>query len=418
MAGTKGTPPSGIPEESLTDYHIRMAERYGAHNYKPLPVVFREGKGIWLKDVNGKRYFDMLGVYSAASAGHSHPKILDALIQQAQTFAGASRAAYSDQIWKPLKMLSELTGLDTFLPMNTGGEGVETALKGIRKFGREVLKVRRPGIVLAENFFHGRMLSVVTNSTDSYQSKGYGPKMPGFTLIPFNDLNALEDAFKREKNLVAFMVEPIQGEAGVIIPDDGYLKGARALCTQYGKLLVLDEVQTGIGRTGKMFCYEHEGITPDMLILGKALGGGLYPVSVVGGTEDVMSVFTPGSHGSTFGGNPIAMRVAEASLQVTLEEKLPERAAELGPYALEKLREIQSPLVKEVRGKGLLMALELKEQKAHDVVLKLLQTEPDGIFCKDTHQYNIRFAPPLIITKEELDMALHYVKAIFDRYYS
>ncbi len=392
---------------------MAIEEEYGAHNYHPIPVVIAKAKGPWVWDVEGKKYLDCLSAYSAVNQGHLHPKIVQALKDQLENVALTSRAFYNDRMGPYLKHLLEICGkgFDMALPMNTGAEAVETAIKMVRRWGYEIKGVPegKSEIIVCANNFHGRTTTIVGFSTDPDANTNFGPFTPGFKIIPFNDIKALETAITN--NTVAFLCEPIQGEAGVIVPSNGYLKQIREICTRNNVLFVLDEIQTGFCRTGKMFCFQHEGITPDVLTLGKALGGGLLPVSAVVSRKEIMKVFIPGSHGSTFGGFPLACVVGEAALNVLVEEKLDVRAAELGEMFITELKKINHPRIKEVRGKGLLVAVELSE-KARPFTEQLIQ---NGILAKETHDYVIRFAPPLVISKEDLNWALDIIKSILGK---
>ncbi len=384
---------------------ISIDERFAAHNYHPLPVVICRGEGVWVEDVEGKRYLDMLSAYSALNQGHRHPRIIQALIEQANRLTLTSRAFHNDQLGPLCQLLCEISGQEQVLLMNTGAEAVETAIKCARRWGytRKGVENDRAEIIVCKNNFHGRTVSIIGFSTEELYRNGFGPFTPGFKVIPYNDIEALESAIT--KNTVGFLVEPIQGEGGIIVPDAGYLKTAKEICRKNNLLLILDEIQTGLGRTGKMFCYEYENIKPDILILGKALGGGCVPISAILSSRDIMSVFVPGNHGSTFGGNPLACAVAKTAVQVILDEKLPAKAFELGEYFRSELKKIPTDRVKEVRGKGLLVGVELKPEAgpARIYCEKLLEK---GILCKDTHEMVIRFAPPLVIKKEEIDWAL------------
>ena len=384
--------------------------RYGAHNYHPIPVVVASAKGVWVYDPEGKKYLDCLSAYSAVNQGHLHPKVVKALKDQLDRVALTSRAFHNDRMGLYLKHLLDVCGegFDMALPMNTGAEAVETAIKMVRRWGYEVKGVEKDKaeVIVCANNFHGRTTTIVGFSTDPDANTNFGPYTPGFKVIPYDDSEALEDAIT--SNTVAFLVEPIQGEAGVKIPSDGYLKKVREICTKHNVLLVLDEIQTGFCRTGRMFCHQHEGIIPDVMTLGKALGGGLLPVSAVVSRKGIMKVFTPGSHGSTFGGFPLACAVGDAALDVLVEEKLDERSAELGTYFLEELKKIDHPRIKEVRGKGLFIAVELHE-KARPYTEQLIE---EGILAKETHDFAIRFAPPLVIAKEEIDWALSIIKKV------
>ncbi len=390
---------------------IAQTERYSAHNYKPLPVVIAEGTGCWVTDVDGKRYLDMLSAYSALNQGHRHPRIIGAMKQQLERVTLTSRAFYNDQMGGFCEDLVALTGLDRVLPMNSGAEGVETALKAARKWGYEVKKVaaNQAEIIVFSGNFHGRTISIVSFSTEPQNQAGFGPLTPGFRVVPFGDIAALEAAITA--NTVGILLEPIQGEGGVIMPPEGFLRDVRALCTKHRVLMINDEIQVGLGRTGRMFCYEHEDAKPDLLILGKALGGGLYPVSAVIGIEEVMAVFRPGDHGSTFGGNPLACAVARESLRVLKDERLAERAAEMGAYFRQRLTAMNSPHVEEVRGKGLLIGIQLKKAAglAKPYCYAMMK---EGILAKDTHEQVIRFAPPLVITQEEIDWACERIERV------
>jgi ornithine--oxo-acid transaminase len=391
---------------------IDLESIYSAHNYHPIPVVISKAKGPWVWDVEGKKYLDCLSAYSAVNQGHCHPKIVNALKEQLERVALTSRAFHNDRMALYLKHLLDVCGegFDMALPMNTGAEAVETAIKMVRRWGYEVKGVEenKAEIIVCENNFHGRTTTIVGFSTDPDANTDFGPYTPGFKIIPYNNPEALEAAIT--PNTVGFLVEPIQGEAGVIVPSDGYLKKIREICTKHNVLLILDEIQTGFGRTGKMFCQQHEGITPDVMTLGKALGGGLLPVSAVVSRKEIMKVFTPGSHGSTFGGFPLACAVGDAALDVLVHEKLPERAAELGSHFLNELKEIKHSRIKEIRGKGLFVAIELHE-KARPYTQQIIEK---GILAKETHDYAIRFAPPLVITKEDLDWAIDIIKDVLE----
>ena len=389
---------------SRTKGIIELDERYGAHNYHPLPVVLSRAEGPWVWDVEGKRYLDCLSAYSAVNQGHRHPRIVKALKDQLDVLDLTSRAFHNDRMGEFLKKLCEYSGFGSALPMNTGAEAVETSIKLARRWAyrkKGVDKDKAEIIVCCENF-HGRTTTIVGMSTDPDAYSDYGPFTPGFKIIPFNDARALDEAIT--ENTAAFLVEPIQGEAGVRVPDPGYLSCVRRVCSERDVLLMLDEVQTGFCRTGKRFAWMYEDARPDVLVVGKALGGGLYPVSGILADREIMDVFTPGSHGSTFGGNPMASAVGLASIQVLEEERLDERAMELGGRFMEALRSIGSPKVKEVRGKGLLVALELKEEAgpARPYCYKLIE---EGILAKDTHSQTIRFAPPLVVGADVLDSA-------------
>ena len=394
--------------------YIKMEDQYGAHNYRPLDVVLSRGQGVWVWDVDGNKYLDCLAAYSAVNQGHCHPKIRQAFMDQAHKLTLTSRAFRNDQLGLFYREVCELTRSHKVLPMNSGAEAVETAIKTVRKWGYTVKGVPadQAEIIVCENNFHGRTISIVSFSTDPNSRKGFGPFTPGFTLIPFGDVKALEAAIT--PNTVAFLVEPIQGEAGVIIPPAGYLKEAKALCAKHQVILILDEIQTGLGRTGKLLAEEHDGIEADLTLIGKALSGGFYPVSAVLSNTEVMNVLQPGEHGSTFGGNPLACAVARAALKVLVEEGLIENAATMGAYFMEGLRQISNPRVKQVRGKGLMIGLEL-DPAAGGARPYCVKLKENGLLCKETHEHIIRFAPPLIITKDQVDWALerihHAIKA-------
>ena len=389
---------------------IEITEEYGAHNYHPLDVVISKAEGVWVWDVEGKKYMDMLSAYSALNQGHCHPKIVGALKEQAEKLSLTSRAFHNDKLGFFLKKLTELCGMEMALPMNTGAEAVETALKMVRKWGYKIKGIPeyKGEIITCANNFHGRTITIISFSTEPQYKDGFGPFTPGFKTIPFGDIEAFRNAIT--ENTIGILLEPIQGEGGIIVPPEGYLSEIRKITKEKGILMILDEIQTGLGRTGKMFAYEYEDAKPDVLILGKALGGGLYPVSAVVSSKEIMSVFKPGDHGSTFGGNPLASAVAIASLDVIVEENLPQRAFELGNYFTNELAKIKSKYIKEIRGKGLLIGIELTEPARK--FCELLKNE--GILAKETHEMVIRFAPPLIITKEEIDWALPKIKKILE----
>ncbi len=394
-----------------TREYIEIAEKYGAHNYHPLDVVIEKGEGVWVWDVEGKKYLDMLSAYSALNHGHRHPKIIKALVDQANKLTLTSRAFHNNVLGDFLKKLAELAGYDKVLPMNTGAEAVETALKAARKWGYLKKKVpeNRAEIIVCANNFHGRTITIISFSTEAQYKYGFGPFTPGFKIIPYDDASALEEAIT--ENTVAFMFEPVQGEGGVIVPKEGYYREVREITKKHNVLLIADEIQTGFGRTGKMFAVWHENVRPDIIVVGKALGGGVYPVSGIIADDEIMDVFTPGDHGSTFGGNPLAAAVGMAALDVLIEEKLPERALELGDYFMKNLKKIKSPYVKEVRGKGLLIGVEIK--KEHGTARPYCEKLRDlGILAKETHEQVIRFAPPLIISKEEIDWALERIEKV------
>lgn len=387
---------------------IEIETRLGANNYKPLDVVLAEGKGVWVTDVEGNRYLDCLSAYSAVNQGHCHPRILRALTEQAAKLTLTSRAFRNDQLGRFYEEIAALTRSNKVLPMNSGAEAVETAIKAVRKWGYEVKGVpegQAEIIVCAENF-HGRTLGIVSFSTDPDARGGFGPFLPGFRIIPFGDADALEAAIT--PNTVAFLVEPIQGEAGVIIPPAGYFKRVRELCTAHGVTLILDEIQTGLGRTGRMLAEEHEGIEADVTLVGKALGGGFYPISAVLSNSEVLGVLQPGQHGSTFGGNPLACAVAREALKVLVEEGLIEASEARGRQFLEGLQAIRSNRVREIRGRGLMLAVELDEP-ARPVVEALRER---GLLAKETHGRTIRFSPPLVVTEAEVDWALERIAQV------
>ena len=391
-----------------SSYFIELEEKYGAHNYHPLPVVLEKGKGVFVWDVEGKKYYDFLSAYSAVNQGHSHPKIVDALVNQAQKLSLTSRAFYNANLGEYEKKITELFGFDKVLPMNSGAEAVETAVKLARKWSYEVKGISQNAakIVVCENNFHGRTTTIVSFSNDPDANNNYGPFTPGFIKIPYNNLKALEETLANDsENIAAFLVEPIQGEAGVYVPDEGFLKSASELCKKYNVLFIADEVQTGIARTGKLIACHHENVQPDILILGKALSGGMYPVSAVLANDEIMNVIHPGQHGSTFGGNPIACAVAVAALDVVEEEKLSERAEELGQIfrnEIEKLIE-KTDLITGVRGKGLLNAILINDTPESKTAWNLcLALRDNGLLAKPTHGNIIRLAPPLVITEEEI----------------
>ncbi len=397
-----------IEEKVLTKQFIELEEKYGAHNYLPLDVVIERAEGVWVYDVDGNRYLDCLASYSAVNQGHCHPEILKTLIDQAHKVTLTSRAFRNDQLPLLYEQLHALTGFDMALPMNSGAEAVETAVKAARKWGYKVKGIPegKAEIIVCANNFHGRTTTIVSFSTDEQYRDGFGPFTPGFKIIPFGDASALQDAITA--NTCAFLVEPIQGEAGIIIPPSGFLKQAAEICRKNGVLLIADEIQAGLGRTGKLFAFEHEDIRPDAVIIGKALSGGFYPVSAVLASKEVLGVFHPGDHGSTFGGNPLGCAVARAALRVLVEEKLIERSAELGDYFLKKLQSLSSPHIHEVRGKGLWIGIELnKPARPFCEALKKL-----GVLCKETHDVVIRIAPPLVITKPEIDWAFERIAKV------
>jgi len=395
-------------QEKNSQYFIDLENQYGAHNYHPLPVVLDKGEGVFVWDVEGKKYYDFLSAYSAVNQGHSHPKIVDALVNQAKKLALTSRAFYNSNLGEYEKKITTLFGFDKVLPMNSGAEAVETAVKLARKWSYEIKGIAENAakIVVCENNFHGRTTTIVSFSNDPDANQNYGPFTPGFVKIPYNDLNALEETFKNDaQNIAAFLVEPIQGEAGVYVPDDNYLKSASELCKKYNVLFIADEVQTGIARTGKLIACHHENVQPDILILGKALSGGMYPVSAVLANDEIMNVIKPGQHGSTFGGNPIACAVAIAALDVVADENLSERAEELGQLFRSEIEKVieKTDLITKVRGKGLLNAILINDSPDSKTAWNLcLKLKENGLLAKPTHGNIIRLAPPLVITEEQL----------------
>ena len=394
-----------------TQSFIDLENEFGAHNYEPLDIVLARGQGVWVWDVEGNKYLDMLASYSALNQGHCHPRILTALIEQAKKLTLVSRAFRSDQLGPFYKEICEMTHSHSVLPMNSGAEAVETALKAARKWGYQIKEIpdEMAEIIVCANNFHGRTITIVGFSTEKQYKEGFGPFTPGFITIPFGDADALEWAIT--PNTVAFLVEPIQGEGGIIVPPSGYLKKVREICDRHNVLLILDEIQTGLGRTGKLFAEEHEGIESDLTLIGKALSGGFYPISAVLSNKEALSIFQPGDHGSTFGGNPLACAVAREALRVIEEENLIEKSLFMGHYLKESIRNILSPYVKEVRGMGLLIGVELK--KSAGGARKFCEAlMGKGILCKETHKHVIRFAPPLTITKEELDWALERIESV------
>jgi ornithine--oxo-acid transaminase len=397
-------------QQSQTSELIALEDQHGAHDYHPLDVVIEHAEGIWVYDVDGSRYLDCLASYSALNQGHCHPKILKAMIEQARKVTLTSRAFRNEQLPLLLRELNDLTGFDMALPMNSGAEAVETALKAARKWGYKLKGIPegKAEIIVCANNFHGRTVTIVSFSTDEQYRDGFGPFTPGFKVIPFGDANALCAAIT--PNTCAFLVEPIQGEAGIIIPPAGFLKEAAVICRENRVLLIADEIQSGLGRTGKLFAYMHDDITPDVVIVGKALSGGFYPVSAVLASEEVLGVFDPGDHGSTFGGNPLACAVARAALRVLVAENLIERSAELGDYFLTKLKTLTSPHIRDVRGKGLWIGIELDAPaRPYCEALK-----GRGILCKETHEYVIRVSPPLVISREEIFWAFERIKKVVE----
>jgi len=391
-----------------TQDYIELENQYGAHNYHPLDVVITRAEGCWVYDVEGKRYLDCLAAYSAVNQGHCHPRILKAFVEQATKVTLTSRAFRNDQLPLLYKLLHDLTGYDMALPMNSGAEAVETAIKAARKWGYKVKGIpdNKAEIIACENNFHGRTTTIISFSTEPQYRDGFGPFTPGFQIVKYGDIEDLKS--KINENTTAFLVEPIQGEAGIIVPPEGYLRQAEEICRKNNVLFICDEIQSGLGRSGKLFAYEYEGVHPDLVIIGKALSGGFYPVSAVLGSKEVLGVFKPGDHGSTFGGNPLAARVARESLSVLIEENMIENSARMGEYFLGKLKQIISKHIVEVRGKGLWIGVEL-DGPARPYCERL---KDEGILCKETHDHVIRFAPPLIITKEEIDWALERIEKV------
>jgi len=391
--------------------YLEIEQKLGAHNYKPLDVVLNRGEGIWVWDVEGNRYMDCLSAYSAVNQGHCHPEIVKALIEQAKKLSLTSRAFRNDQLALFYQELCELTNSHKVLPMNSGAEAVETAIKTVRKWGYKTRGIaeNKAEIIVCDNNFHGRTITIISFSSDPSAKKGFGPFTPGFKSIPFGDAAALENAITR--NTIAFMVEPIQGEAGVIIPPDGYLKDIRRICDENNIVLIFDEIQTGLGRTGKLLAEEHENVEADMTVIGKALSGGLYPVSAVLSNTEIMDVLNPGEHGSTFGGNPLACAVARAALKVLIKENMIENSATMGTYFLNGLKQLKNPMIKEVRGRGLMIGLEFIPEKIN--ARKYCESlKENGLLCKETHGNIIRFAPPLVVKKEDIDYALNIIDKV------
>jgi len=392
---------------------IRLEDKYGAHNYHPLDVVIHKAEGVWVWDIEGNKYLDFLAAYSAVNQGHCHPRIRKALLEQSEVLTLTSRAFRNDQLGALYAEVNALTGYDRMLPMNTGAEAVETAIKAARKWGYQVKGVAdgKAEILVFTGNFHGRTTTIVGFSDEPQYKDGFGPFTPGFTLLPYGDLQAAQRAMN--PNVVGILVEPIQGESGIIVPPKGYLQGLARLCKEHNALLITDEIQSGLGRTGKLFAAEHESVRPDIVIIGKALAGGFYPVSAILADDEVMNVFHPGDHGSTFGGNPLGCAVAREALRVLFDEGLIENSARLGAYFLDKLRTLGSPAIKEVRGAGLWIGLQLKpEAGGARRFCEALKTR--GLLCKETHVDTIRFAPPLCITRQELDWAFERIKAVLD----
>lgn len=402
---------TGVKLMSKTNEIIDQTEKFGARNYHPLPIVISKAEGVWVEDPEGNKYIDMLSAYSAVNQGHRHPKIIQALKDQADKITLTSRAFHNDKLGDFYEKVSNLTGKDMVLPMNTGAEAVETAVKAVRRWAYYVKGVEegKAEIIVCEDNFHGRTMTAVSLSSNDAYKRGFGPMLPGIKIIPYGDIEALKDAIT--EHTAAFILEPIQGEAGIIIPPEGYLKEAFTVCKENNVLFVADEIQAGLGRSGKTFACDWEDVTPDMYILGKALGGGVMPISAVCADEEVLGVFEPGSHGSTFGGNPLSCAVSIAALEVIEEENLVERSLELGNYFQEKLRKINNPMIKEVRGKGLFIGIELKEPARKYCE----QLKEKGLLCKETHENVIRLAPPLVISREDLDWAIEQITSVLEK---
>jgi ornithine--oxo-acid transaminase len=398
---------------TLTQSLIEKEKRYCAQNYSPLPVVLNKAQGVWVWDVEGKKYLDMVSAYSAVSLGHSHPRIVKTLIEQSQKLCLSSRAFYAEALCHFLEKICEMSGMDMALPMNTGAEAVETAIKAARRWGYFVKKIPsgKAEIIVANNNFHGRTTTIISFSSEDTYKEGFDPYTPGFISIPFGDAQALEKAITL--STCAFLVEPIQGEAGIVTPPEGWLKQVQDICKKNNVLLIVDEIQSGLGRTGKLFAFEHDNIKPDGLIIGKALGGGMLPVSLFLAKKEVMQVFTPGSHGSTFGGNSLAAAVGLETLRIIEDEKLVQKSAALGSYMFEKLQNLKSPLIKAIRGKGLWVGIEIDslQAKARKVAEGLLEK---GVLSKETHESVIRFAPPLVIQKDEIDWAISQLEKVLE----
>jgi len=398
-------------QTSKTQAYINLEDQYGAHNYHSLPVVIQKGKGVYVWDVDEKKYYDFLSGYSAINQGHCHPKIIHTLIEQAQKLTLASRAFYTDALGEYEEFITAYFGYDKVLPMNTGAEAIETAIKLCRKWGYEVKGIDKneAKIIVCEGNFHGRTSTIISFSTDASSRKNFGPFMPGFDVIPFNDLKALALALS-QKNVCGFLMEPIQGEAGVVVPDENYLRMAKQYCEHANVLFIADEIQTGLARTGKMLCCDHEGVRPDILVLGKALSGGTIPVSAVLADNEIMLTIKPGEHGSTYGGNPLACKIAIAALTILREEKMAENAEALGNIFRRELAEINSPYIKEIRGKGLLNAISIHHTDEEAAWRLCLTLKENGLLAKPTHGDKIRLAPPLIINEEQLSDALRIIK--------
>ena len=400
-----------IIENLSSEKAMEIEDKYGAHNYHPLPVVLAKGEGVYMWDIEGKKYFDFLSAYSAVNQGHCHPRIIDAMVEQAKTLTLTSRAFYNDSLGIYEKYVTDYFVFDKVLPMNTGAEAVETAIKICRKwaYDKKGIPSNEAKIIVCDSNFHGRTISIISMSTDPDARGGFGPYTPGFINIPYNDLDALKKALE-EENIAGFLVEPIQGEAGVFVPDEGYISEAYKLCKEKNVLFIADEVQTGIARTGKLLACDYEDVHPDMLILGKAISGGAYPVSAVLAADDIMMVIKPGQHGSTFGGNPVAAKVAIAALEVVKDEKLAENAMRLGEIFREEMRKINSDMIELVRGKGLLNAVIIKPKDGKTAWDVCIRMKENGLLAKPTHDHIIRFAPPLVITEEQIMEAVEIIK--------
>lgn len=390
---------------------IELEQKYGARNYNPLDIVITNAYGVWVEDIEGKKYMDFLSAYSAVNQGHCHPRLVKVMQEQCAKLTLTSRAFRNDQLPLLAKELCELTGYSKMIPMNSGAEAVETAIKAVRKWGYKVKKVEKDKaeIIVCEGNFHGRTISIISFSGEEQYKSGFGPLTPGFVIVPYGDVDALRKVIN--KNTVGFLVEPIQGENGVVIPPDGYLRKAYEICKENNVIFMADEIQSGLGRAGALFACELEGVRPDVLIIGKALGGGMYPVSAVLSDDEILGVFNPGDHGSTFGGNPLACAVAREALKIIVEENLPERSRKLGKYLIERLKNIKSPFIKEIRGKGLWVGIELKKE-AGGARRFCEALKEERVLAKETHEHVIRLAPPLIIEKDELDWAITKIEKV------
>lgn len=391
--------------------YIALEDQYGAHNYHPLDVVLNRGDGVWVWDVQGRKYMDFLAAYSAVNQGHCHPRILKVMVEQAAKLALTSRAFRNDQLGPFCKEICELTGFERMLPMNTGAEAVETAIKAARKWGHTIKGIpeNKAEIIVFDGNFHGRTTTIISFSSEEDYKFGFGPFTPGFSILPYGDIEAVREAMN--PNVCAVLVEPIQGEAGIVVPPRGFIKDLRGLCDESNCLLMCDEIQSGLGRTGRFFAYEHEGIRPDVVIIGKALSGGMYPVSAVLSDEEVMGVFRPGDHGSTYGGNPLGSAIAREALRILVEEDLAGRSEELGQYFMERLGGLESPHIESIRGRGLWIGIVLKKE-AGGARRFCEALENEGILCKETHENVIRLAPPLTVTREEIDWALERIAKV------